>query len=71
MRHVNGTCTKFFADKGYGWCLPDGERSYIFTHVKHVDGHRALIEGDRVEFDIEVGDRGPFATNVQFIGEVL
>lgn len=57
---------KWFSDKkGYGFIEQD-EGGDIFVHFSaiNMDGFRSLSEGDRVTFEVEEGDRGPAAKNV-------
>jgi CspA family cold shock protein len=62
---AQGTVKWFNADKGYGFIAVDGGRD-VFVHFSAIqaDGYRSLEEGQRVEFDIEQGDRGPQAISV-------
>ena len=41
----------------------------VFVHHSEIgmDGYRSLEEGQRVEFDVEEGDKGLQATNVQML----
>ena len=58
---------KWFSNrKGYGF-IEQEEGDDIFVHHSAINmsGFRTLAEGDRVEFEIEVGDRGPAAKNVE------
>lgn len=60
---------KWFSDKkGYGFIEKSEEDGGgdIFVHYSAVmmDGFKTLAEGDRVEFDVEEGERGPAAKNV-------
>ena len=63
---AQGTVKWFNADKGYGFIAVDGGRD-VFVHYSAIqaDGYRSLDEGQRVEFDVEQGDRGPQATSVR------
>ena len=57
---------KWFNDqKGYGFLSQTGGKD-VFVHHSAIqsEGHRTLNEGDRVEFSIEQGQRGPAAANV-------
>ncbi len=62
---MNGTVKWFNAEKGYGFIVTDqGEE--VFAHFSNIveDGYKSLEEGQAVEFEIEVNDRGPQATNI-------
>jgi len=57
---------KWFSDKkGFGFIEREGGGD-IFVHHSAISssGFRSLSEGDRVTFDVEEGDRGPSAKNV-------
>ncbi len=57
---------KWFNDsKGYGFIEQEGGRD-IFVHYTAVqgDGFKSLAEGQKVEFEITEGTKGPQATNV-------
>lgn len=58
---------KWFNDgKGYGFITPDESEKDCFVHYSAIqaDGFRSLKEGERVEFDVVSGDKGPAAENV-------
>ena len=65
---AQGTVKWFNADKGYGFIAVDGGRD-VFVHYSAIemDGYRSLDEGQRVEFEITQGDRGPQAESVRMI----
>jgi CspA family cold shock protein len=65
---AQGTVKWFNADKGYGFIAVDGGRD-VFVHFSAIqaDGYRSLEEGQRVEFDIEQGERGPQAIAVRTV----
>jgi CspA family cold shock protein len=57
---------KWFNDsKGYGFIEQEGGRD-IFVHYSAIqgDGFRSLAEGQKVEFEITEGAKGPQATKV-------
>lgn len=61
---------KWFNDqKGFGFIANDGGGSDVFVHYTAIasQGHRTLIQGQRVEFTIEHGPKGPAAANVHTI----
>ncbi len=58
---------KWFNDaKGYGFITMDDEEKDCFVHYSAIqgDGFRSLAEGDRVQFDMVMGQKGPSAENV-------
>lgn len=68
---VEGTCKWFDIKKGYGFITPDGEENDVFVHFSAIQGDddefKSLYEGDRVEFEVVDGDKGPQASNVVVI----
>lgn len=61
----SGTVKWFNEAKGYGFIEQDGGAD-VFVHFSAIqgDGYKTLVEGERVEFEIEDGEKGPKATNV-------
>ena len=58
---------KWFNDaKGFGFITLDGENRDCFVHYSSIqgEGFRTLVEGDRVQFDLVAGQKGPAAENV-------
>ena len=64
---TTGTVTWFDADKGFGFLTPDDGGPDIFVHFSaiEVDGYRVLEQGQRIEYDVRDGDRGPQAQHVR------
>lgn len=62
-----GTVKWFNEQKGYGFIARDAGGD-VFVHYSAITGQRGfrtLNEGDRVEFTIEQGQKGPAAADVQ------
>jgi CspA family cold shock protein len=66
---VKGTVKWFNDDKGFGFIAPESGSKDVFVHQSAImtAGFRSLAEGDRVEFSIEQGPKGPAAANVKKI----
>jgi CspA family cold shock protein len=65
---VNGTVKWFNGGKGYGFIArDDGEDVFVHYSAIQGDGFRDLAEGERVEFAIEQGPKGPAAADVRRI----
>ena len=56
----------FNADKGFGFIEREGGED-VFVHFSAIqsEGFKSLDEGQSVTFEVEQGQRGPQATNVQ------
>lgn len=63
---VQGTVKWFNAEKGFGFIEVEGQDD-VFVHFSAIqgEGFKTLEEGQTVSFDIEEGQRGPQAANVQ------
>jgi CspA family cold shock protein len=61
-----GTVKWFNDSKGFGFIARGAEDGDVFVHhtAIRMDGFRTLREGDRVEFEIVSGPKGPQANNV-------
>jgi cold shock protein len=69
VKMAQGTVKWFNGDKGYGFIAVEGGPD-VFVHFSALkgDGYRTLEEGQKVEFDITQGQKGPQAENVTVIG---
>lgn len=63
---MTGTVKWFNSDKGFGFIEREGGDD-VFVHFSAIqsEGYKSLQEGQRVEFDLEKGQRGPQAANVR------
>ncbi|MCI0407054.1 MAG: cold-shock protein [Acidobacteria bacterium] len=71
MARTTGTVKWFNDAKGFGFITPENGSKDCFVHHTAIkaDGFRSLAEGDRVEFDIVQGQKGPAAENVTKINK--
>ncbi|MDP4093711.1 MAG: cold-shock protein [Bacillota bacterium] len=61
-----GTVKWFDAAKGYGFIeREDGEDVFVHFSAIQSEGYKSLEEGQKVQFDIETGQRGLQAANVK------
>ncbi len=62
---LNGTVKWFNAGKGFGFIeREDGEDVFVHFSAINVDGYKTLNEGQKVQFEVEDGQRGLQAKNV-------
>jgi CspA family cold shock protein len=69
VKMAQGTVKWFNGDKGYGFIAVEGGPD-VFVHFSAITGggYRSLEEGQKVEFDITQGQKGPQAENVKVTG---
>ncbi|UCC84398.1 MAG: cold-shock protein [Gemmatimonadota bacterium] len=67
---TTGTVKWFNDSKGFGFITPEDGQKDCFVHHTAIqaDGFKSLSEGERVEFDVVQGDKGPAAQNVVKLG---
>ena len=67
---ITGTVKWFNDAKGFGFITPEGGQKDCFVHFSAIQGKgfKSLVEGDRVEFEIVQGAKGPAAENVMKVG---
>jgi CspA family cold shock protein len=65
---AQGTVKWFNSEKGYGFIACDGGPD-VFVHFSAIemDGYKLLEDGQRVEFEIAQGQKGPQAEKVHVI----
>jgi CspA family cold shock protein len=62
---LTGTVKWFSAEKGYGFIeQEDGDDVFVHFSAIQEEGYKSLEEGQKVNFEIVEGDRGPQASNV-------
>ncbi|ABO91950.1 RNA chaperone/antiterminator CspA [Aeromonas veronii] len=63
---MTGTVKFFNAEKGFGFISPADGSKDVFVHFSAIQStsFKTLDEGQRVEFTIEQGQKGPAAANV-------
>ena len=63
---ILGTVKWFNSEKGFGFISPENGSKDVFVHFSAIQGtdYRSLDEGQRVEFSVEQGLKGPSAVNV-------
>ncbi|AXE24746.1 cold shock domain protein CspD [Streptomyces globosus] len=63
---ATGTVKWFNAEKGFGFIEQDGGGPDVFAHYSNIvaNGFRELQEGQRVNFDVTAGQKGPQAENI-------
>ncbi|EDM28843.1 stress protein, member of the CspA-family [Lentisphaera araneosa HTCC2155] len=65
MSTVQGRVKWFNETKGFGFIEQDGGKD-VFVHFSAIQGQgfKTLEEGQKVEFDVEDGQKGPQAVNL-------
>jgi len=60
-----GTVKWFNETKGFGFITSE-DGTDVFAHFSAIqgEGFKTLAEGDSVTFDVEEGDKGPRAVNI-------
>ncbi len=63
---INGTVKWFSDEKGFGFITRDDGEKDVFCHHSAMqgEGFKSLAEGQKVDFDVVEGQKGPAAENV-------
>ncbi|PVZ85954.1 cold-shock protein [Serratia sp. S1B] len=69
MSKIKGSVKWFNESKGFGFITPEDGSKDVFVHFSAItsNGFKTLAEGQRVEFEITNGAKGPSAANVTAI----
>ena len=66
MSKEQGTVKWFNDSKGFGFIeRKSGPDVFVHQPAILMEGHRTLIDGQRVEFEVVKGEKGPQAVNVR------
>lgn len=66
MPTTTGTVKWFNDEKGFGFIAQENGGPDVFAHFRQIkgEGFRSLTEGQRVEFTVTQGQKGPQAENI-------
>jgi CspA family cold shock protein len=66
---ANGTVKWFNDAKGFGFITPEDGSKDLFAHFSEIQsgGFKSLTEGQRVQFIVKDGPKGPQAAQIQII----
>jgi cold shock protein len=67
---ITGTVKWFNDAKGFGFITPENGQKDCFVHHSAIQGQgfKSLAEGEKVEFEVVQGAKGPAAENVTKVG---
>ena len=61
---MKGTVKMFNAERGFGFITGDDGKD-VYVHKTSIEGGATLTVGDKVEYEVVAGERGPAAKNVK------
>ena len=69
MSTTTGTVKWFNDEKGFGFIAQENGGPDVFAHFRQItgDGFKSLAEGQRVEFKVTHGQKGPQAEEIRAI----
>ncbi|MDO6580614.1 cold-shock protein [Photobacterium sp. 2_MG-2023] len=67
MSKATGTVKWFNEEKGFGFITQDNGGADVFVHFRAIagDGFKTLQEGQKVQYEVEQGQKGLQAANVE------
>jgi len=65
---LEGIVKKWLDGRGFGFIEVDDSEDDVFVHHSELQGAYSLVDGQRVEFEVEDSYKGPRATNVKVVG---
>jgi len=65
---LEGIVKKWLDGRGFGFIAVDDSEDDVFVHHSELQGAYSLVDGQRVEFEVEDSYKGPRATNVKVVG---
>jgi cold shock protein len=67
MTTQTGTVKWFDDGKGFGFITPEAGGKDLFAHFSEIQGNgfKSLAEGQRVEFEVTEGKKGPQASKIR------
>ena len=73
MSTLTGKIKWYNSSKGYGFIERDDKQKDAFIHASALKaaGMRYLNEGDKLEFTLEDGPKGPSAVNIKKLDQLL
>ena len=66
---MEGTVKWFNHTRGFGFITPADGSPDVFVHYSEIQGtgQKSLNEGDRVQYEVTEGEKGPKATDVRVV----
>lgn len=67
---IHGFCKWYNVSKGFGFLQYPGSGMDVFCHANQLRKsgiNKALVEGQKVKFQLEQGPKGQFATNISLV----
>lgn len=69
LNKTTGSVKWFNETKGFGFITPSNGGEDLFVHFRSItgEGFKTLVEGQKVSFSVEKGNKGPQAANVTLL----